>query len=232
MTGPTPPRPTMPPPYRPPQTFARRVRENIVVVAVMTFLYQFLVGLAWMWEHILWPVTRPIWRAAKWVFFRYMRLWDRVVYLKSGHFSRVRAGLMVTATLATLYLAVPISVFIADVMLFVVFYDTEEVYLTGSQEIDTAENIHNVKGCETAECTPESALYYRVQDNTLNSLWSWLAHGHPFYPDYVAASAGNGFLKCTVTSYGVRWRLVTRNLEWYPYMLQARCSNVGGGSNT
>lgn len=219
--------PNRPPPYTPRPSLARTIRENVFFVALATFFVQFAVGLSWVWETLLWPVLRPIWRGFKWLFRRYMRLWDRVVYLKTGHFSRVRAGLMVTATLIALYLFVPVVVFVGEAMLFIVTYDSEEVYLTGSQEIDTVENIHNVKGCETANCTPETALYYRVQDSTLNSVWSWVVHWQPFYADFVAASAGSGFSKCTVKSYGVRWRILTRNLEWYPNMLEASCTPVG-----
>src|SRR5689334_935370 len=109
------------------------LREIHAVAVLIRFVTQVLVGLAWFWENLLRPVTRTLlWRPLKYGLRKYRQLWDRVVYLKTGHFSRLRAGLMVTATIGALYVIPQLILFILHAGLFVATVRRETVYLTQS----------------------------------------------------------------------------------------------------
>jgi hypothetical protein len=172
---------------------------------------------------------RPVWRAARWAFLQYRRLWDRVVYLRSGAFSKARAGGMVLMTAGVLYFSLPILGFFRDAGIFALTYGHEDIYLTFSQEIDPAHNLHSVKGCEDLPCTESNSVYFRVREDAFNSFWSLLRHGDLFYPDYVAAAVPAVVSKCHVTRYGLRKKFAMRNWDIYPDMLEAHCSPCGSG---
>jgi hypothetical protein len=200
--------------------------ERVTVIGYfLKFLYQVLAGFGWVYTYVIRPVTRPFWKAGLYLFRQYRRLWDRAVYKSSGHFSRIRAGGMVIATGLAIYLFVPVAKFVFDAGLFAVTYDIEEVYLSKSQEIDPANNTHSVTGCEKLPCTEANSIYYRVREDTFNSLWSMLHHGGLFYPDYVAAAVP-GVSKCKVTSYGFRFKFAMRQWDIYPDMLEAHCQPI------
>ncbi|RYD55143.1 MAG: hypothetical protein EOP83_21750 [Verrucomicrobiaceae bacterium] len=200
--------------------------ERVTVIGLfLKFLYQVLSGLGWVYDRLIRPVTWPLWRFARYLFRQYRRVWDKAVYKRSGHFSRIRAGGMILATAAAFYVALPVVKFFLDAGLFAVTYGTEEVYLSKSQEIDSANNTHSVTGCESLPCTEANSIYYRVREDTFNSLWSMIHHGGLFYPDYVAAAVP-GVSKCTVTSYGFRFKFAMRQWDIYPDMLEAHCQPI------
>lgn len=214
-----PPRNT-PPPRRPLSPMEQFGPLGLLV----RFFYQFLAGLVWLYEKTIRPVTLPFWRLGRYLFRQYRRLWDRVVYTRSGTFSRVRAGAMIVATAASFWIITPVLQFVAEASLFAVTYGTEEIYLIKSQEIDSNDNLHAVTGCEQLPCTEANSVYYRVREDNFNSLWSLLRHGTLFYPDYVATVPG--LSKCRVTSYGIRFKFAMRQWNVYPDMLEAHCDPV------
>jgi hypothetical protein len=198
--------------------------ERVTVIGLfLKFVYQVLSGLGWVYDRIIRPVTWPLWRLFGRAFGLYRRLWDKAVYRRSGHFSRLRAGGMVLATVLAFYVAIPVARFVFDAGMFAITYDIEDVYLTNSQEIDPAINLHSIKGCEGLPCTEANSVYYRVREDHFNSLWSMLHHGNIFYPDYVAAAVPSGVSKCHVTSYGFRFKFAMRQWDLYPDMLEAHC---------
>ena len=200
------------------------IKDIHAVAVFMRFLVQVFAGLVWFYENIVRPVARTlIWRPLKWVVTKYRLLWDRVVYLKTGHFSYPRAGMMVTATVAAIYLLVPVVQFVLDGMLFLVTSKHETVYLTQSQEIYPDDDIHSVKGCDSLPCTDESAIYFRVRPHYFHQFWSMVKGKGLFYPDYVAAAVPPGISKCEVTSYGMRLKFLMRQFNVYPDLLEARC---------
>ncbi|RYD62429.1 MAG: hypothetical protein EOP83_14610 [Verrucomicrobiaceae bacterium] len=219
------------PPKRPissvpkPSPFAQAIRRNVTIGLFMRFLYQVLVGAAWIYESIVKPVTRPFWRAGLWLFGLYRRLWDKLVYTKSGRLSNVRAGLVLASTIAALVMLPSAIRFTFDALMFALTYEIEEVYLMSSQEIDPSINLHSIKGCEDIPCTEANSIYYRVREDSFNDMWSLIHHGGFFYPDYVAAAAGT-FSKCTVTSYGIRFKTAMRRWDIYPDMLEAHCRPI------
>jgi hypothetical protein len=204
-------------------------RDIHAVAVLIRFVTQVLVGLAWFWENLLRPVARTVfWRPLKYLLRKYWALWDRVVYLKSGHFSRLRAGLMVTATIAALYVIPQLILFVLHTALFVVTAKSETVYLTQSQEIYPDDDIHSVKGCEELPCTEQNSIYYRVRPHHFHHAWSLVTRGSLFFPDYVAATVPPGVSRCTTLSYGLRLKLLMRQWDVYPDLLDAICQPVKG----
>lgn len=195
------------------------------LVPILRFIYQFARAWVWVYENIWQPaVQRPVFRAVKWLFWHYRSFWEKVVYDKKGYFSKTRAGLMLTATLGFLYIMPSTLFFAGDVLLFAATVEREEVYLTSSQEIDMVQDIHNVEGCTTLPCSEQSAIYLRVRPNFFNHVWSMFHHGSLFYPDYVAAVIPQGLTKCSILTYGIRVKVITRHWDAYPDLLDATCA--------
>lgn len=199
-------------------------RKSWPVTATLRFAYQALVAAHWVWSTLLRPVTHPLTIAAKWVMARYMRLWDRVVYTREGYFSRTRAGVLLASTVAFVWVLPSVLLFVAQLGLFAATYKNERIILTKSQEIYADENIHSVTGCESSECNADNAVYFRVRPTGFNQLWSLVARGSLFYPDYVVGSITNAGQECTVISYGIRIKALMRNWDIYPDLLLAQCS--------
>jgi hypothetical protein len=203
------------------------LREIHAVAVLIRFVTQVLIGLAWFWENLLRPVMRTLfWRPLKYLLRKYRLLWDRVVYLKSGHFSRLRAGLMVTATIAAIYVIPQLTLFLLHAGLFLATAKRETVYLTQSQEIYPDHDVHSVKGCEELPCTEQSSIYYRVRPYSFHHAWSLVKRGTLFYPDFVAATVPPGVSRCTTLSYGLRIKLLMRQWDLYPDLLDAVCEPV------
>jgi hypothetical protein len=199
------------------------LHESQIVARFLRFLYQLAHGLVWFYENVIRPVTRPFIRAAKWVYFRYRELWDWFVYTKSGHFSRTRAGALVTLTVAFIYALPKAALLTYDAGLFLVTSKYEDTYLTFSQEIYPDYDIHSVKGCEELPCTDQNAIYYRVRPHYFHHLWSLYKHGSIFYPDFVAAAVPPGISKCHVLSYGFRIKILIRQFDIYQDLLEISC---------
>jgi hypothetical protein len=111
---------------------------------------------------------------------------------------------------------------------------TETFYLTQSDEIDPENNIHSVRGCrKRGECAEVDAAYFRVQPRLSHDIWKLLMYGNPVYvPDHIVAPIAPGLNECHVTYYGYRmtssWiARVLRSLQFYPTMLEAKCTYLG-----
>lgn len=102
----------------------------------------------------------------------------------------------------------------------------ETVYMTNSQEVDPLNDIYSAQGCETLPCDQESSIYFRVDPILFNHLYSLVTEGNIFYPDYVAAAVPPSITKCTITSYGIRWKTLMRRWDIYPYLLRASCQPI------
>jgi len=209
-------------------SFSARRRGD--VTSMNRFLAQLILAASWIYQSILRPVARlaafPLGFLGRW----YRRIWDKVVYVedryKNRMFSKTRAGVFLTATLVfAWFILVPALVFLFDLGLyFATVRKDEVVYLTNSQEIIPEENVHSVQGCHSLPCTDENSVYFRIRGTWFNEAWS-LVHGHGlFFPDYIAAAVPLSISKCTITSYGVRIKLVMRGMDIYPDVLQTKCA--------
>jgi hypothetical protein len=51
-------------------------------------------------------------------------------------------------------------------------------------------------------------------------------HKNIFYPDYVAAAVPPGVHRCVILSYGIRIKLLMRQYDVWPDLLEASCKPV------
>jgi hypothetical protein len=209
-------------------SFEARRRSD--VASMNRFLAQLILAGHWIYASILRPVGRfaaiPLRHLFRW----YRWLWDKVVYVedpyKNRMFSKTRAGVFLTASIVfAWFILVPALIFLFDVGLyFATVRKDEVVYLTNSQEIIPEENVHSVQGCHSLPCTDENSVYFRIRGTLFNEVWS-LVHGHGiFYPDYIAAAVPLSISRCTITTYGVRIKLVMRGMDIYPDVLKTECT--------
>ena len=162
------------------------------------------------------------------------RVWEKVVYYDDQFgnrlFSKTRAGMFLTISIVfAWFVFIPAVAFLYDLGLYLATVKTDEiVYLTNSQEILPEENIHSVQGCHALPCTDKNSIYFRIRATYFNEAWS-LAHGRGlFFPDYVAASVPLSISRCTITSYGVRVKLIMRGMDIYPDLLRTECAPLQG----
>jgi hypothetical protein len=204
------------------------------LTAIHKFSYQFLAACHWIWLNILRPVTRFFYKPVPWLWHGYRVLWDKAVYTQDQYqnrlFSKTRAGVYLAATIAFVwYLAVPLTVMVFDTGLYLATAKrAETVYLTNSQEILPESNEHSVQGCHELPCTDHNSVYYRIRASNFNEVWSVLHGKGLFFPDYVAAAVPVSISKCTISSYGVRVKLLMRGFDLYPDLLEAECTPVQG----
>jgi hypothetical protein len=200
---------------------------------VRLFLIQVAGSLGWIYWRLLEPALRAVvWRPGKWLFHWYRRQWERWTR-KNGRFSITRGAAMLMATSLIIYFPVfAVLELFWDASWYLMTAKRDEVvYLTSSQEIDSDRDVHNVKGCETKPCQDQNSLYFRVRPTMFNHLWSVFHNGDVFYPDYVAGAVAPGMNRCTITSYGIRFKFIMRRMEGlnvYPDLLAARCVTEPG----
>jgi hypothetical protein len=211
-------------------------RRRSDVAAMNRFLAQLILAADWIYASILRPAGRFAAIPLRHAFRGYRWLWDRVVYVedryKNRMFSKTRAGVLLTASIVFgWFILVPALVFLFDVGLYLATVRKDEVvYLTNSQEIIPEENVHSVQGCHSLPCTDENSVYFRIRGTLFNEVWS-LVHGHGiFYPDYIAAAVPLSISKCTITTYGVRIKLVMRGMDIYPDVLKTECAPLQTGT--
>jgi hypothetical protein len=212
------------------QSSAANLGRN--VTAATWFLAQIAMGAQWIWSRVVSPgmrvIRRPIWWLAK----QYIRVWDRVVIVKDPFgkptFSKTRAGLMILATaFAWWYLVGPFFDLAIDAAVYAATVQSDEsVILLSSQEINTAENTHAVEGCLQIPCSDRNAVYFRVKYSLFNNLWSLTHFRGVFRPDFIAAAVASGYQRCVITSYGLRWSLIVRNLNIFPELLEIKQCNL------
>jgi len=173
----------------------------------------------------------PIYKVVSWPFRKlitgYFWLWDKTVYDDTGKFSKTLAGSFLFGSGLFLYfLALPILGFFWDAGLYAATVKHERVYLFNSQELDTLDNVHSVKGCYVIPCGDNDSTYFRVRATLFNEAWSLLHYGKLFFPDFVSGAVPGGTSECTITSYGFRMKLFVRSFDIYPDLLESTCKPI------
>ena len=143
--------------------------------------------------------------------------------------SGARRILVAASLVFAWFILIPLLGFLFDVGLYLATAKRDEVvYLTNSQEIMPEDNVHSVQGCYELPCTDENSFYFRIRATLFNEVWS-VVHGRGlFFPDYVAASVPLSISQCTITSYGVRLKLIMRGADIYPDLLKTECTPMTG----
>lgn len=205
-------------------------RTQYNLTALHKFLFQFAQATGWIYVHVLRPAARILLKPIAWLWHLYRLLWDKAVYYEDAQqerqFSKTRGGIFLAlSAVFAWYLFIPAVVFFFHGILFLTTVQRGEVvYLTNSQEILPHENEHSVQGCHALPCTDQNSLYFRIRASNFNEVWSLLSGRGLFFPDYVAASVPVAVSRCTITSYGLRIKLLMRGFDIYPDLLQTECS--------
>jgi hypothetical protein len=207
-------------------SYSDAIRQGRIVEAGMRFTFQFVQGLVWFFFNVLyWPLT-IIRRFVIWVCKTYYRFWRWFVIGKDGYSSKQRAGLLVTATVLVSAVAGSLSLtmleFTGDTFKYVFFADEEIVFLHNTH-LGEKGKYHTIDGSYTYPSSPETSLYYVVEDDLFSNIWSIIKHGHLFYPDGVASSVPPVPSRCKIVSFGVRQKFWVQRVQWYPQMLYATC---------
>lgn len=207
-------------------SYSDAIRQGRIVEAGMRFIFQFVQGLVWFFQNVLiWPI-RLSRRITLWIGRNYYRLWRWVVIGKDGHSSKPRAGMMVTATVLASVALIPFTLamaeFTGDSFMYTFFGDEEIVFLHNSHLTKDSKS-HTIDGSYTYPSSPDTSLYYVVEDDLFSNVWSVIKHGHLFYPDGVASSVPPVPSRCKIVSFGVRKKFFVQKLQIYPQLLYATC---------
>jgi len=210
---------------------SRTERMSKDIKGLRRFIFQVGVALTWVWKWTLHPILKALSNFSSWILKQYRKLWSLTVYQRNQYgtlmLSKTRAGVFLLCTALFLWCSVGILGFTYDGILYATTVKHNEIfYLHGSQETNVTGNVHSVKGCSHLPCSDEDSLYFRVTPSLFNHIWSiWNDH-MLFYPDYVAAAVPDVVNKCTITTYGIRLKLLVRNTDIYPELLKASCQPV------
>lgn len=207
-----------------------RAREDIRYSA--RFSYQVWQGLCWLYAWIIQPVFRRLLVIKDYLWHKYKLLWAYVVYKRTRDdvliFSKTRAAAMIIGSFVVIWwVALPVieTVFIDLPAYALTAKVNENLYLWHPQEINSNTNSQLIRGCAEHTCSEDTALYFRVENGLFENLWS-LWHGHGFFfPEYVASVPGSA-TACIATSYWFRFRLTSKFLNIYPYLLSTSCLEV------
>jgi hypothetical protein len=207
-------------------SYSDAIRQGRIIEAGMRFIFQFIQGLVWFFQNVLywpWSVGR---RFVLWACKRYYALWRWVVIGKDGYSSKPRAGMMVTATVLASAFAIPFTISMAelagDTFMYTVFGEEEVVFLHNTHLSEKGKT-HTIDGSFTYPSSPDTSLYYVVEDDVFSNIWSIAKHGRLFYPDSVASSVPPVPSRCKIVSFGVRQKFFVQRLQIYPQMLYATC---------
>ena len=199
-------------------------------VRFVKWLAQYLWGFTWVWQHVLSPIGRRVFKIYKWFANIYIAIWNKLVYDSKGRFRRARAGMTIIATAAFIYLIPHIAFFGYQSALYAATNNNEVIYLTNSQEIDADNDVHAVRGCESLPCEESNSVYFRVRGTLFHQTYFLFTTGHMMFPDRIASVVAPGVNKCNVESYGIRIKTLMRRGDWYPDMLDAKCMPMNGAS--
>jgi hypothetical protein len=216
-------------------SWTHRTRDDLS--ALQSFLAAIGGFVRGLWEVGL-PAGRGIARVTPWLWRPVRALWNKLVYIedeyKNRRLSKRRAAGFVAASFVFVwFILIPLLEFVFDVGLYLATVKHDEVvYLTNSQEIIPEDNVHSVQGCYDLPCTDENSFYFRIRATLFNEVWS-VVHGRGlFFPDYVAASVPLSISQCTITSYGLRLKLIMRGIDVYPDLLKTECTPMTGEGST
>ncbi len=207
--------------------------------AIRKFLWQVAQVALWIWLNLANPVLSfVIIPGALWFWKYYRVIWEKFTIVKDkygiDHFSKKRGIIVVLATIFTVWLGINLAFLTLDTTLFIFTNKTDEaVFLFNSNDgsLEKDGQSFSVPGCQientkTLSCNDENSLYYRIDDNWFNNVWSLINRHWFFYPEYVGSAIAPGWNRCVVTSYGVRIKLAMRILNLYPELLSTVCSPV------
>ena len=196
-------------------------------------------------EKVFDPVWNVISPPFKWAWDGYKFIWNHFAYDKDKEtgektINKTKAAILLTATFAAAVAATPTmpgdmvryATFdpVKDAAVMMMSKKQETVYLTKTQEINPAENIHRVYGCRTQQCTASDSVTYNLEPRLSHIIWNTAAKGNPFFQtDRIAAAIPPGLSKCEVTSYGGRFS-AAKYFQIFPQMLDVQCTAIGGGT--
>jgi hypothetical protein len=199
----------------------------------------FVRACAWIWYNLIFPVTKRLFRLARWLARKYRDLWLTLTYGKDQYgareFRKGRAAAMVLCTTSV----IGISIVFAEIPAVGLFWYlplvqyNEELYLYNSQKVSegatssTLDDVHEVHGCETMPCNDQNSVTFMVRGTWFNEAWSIVHNGTLFYPGYVAGAVAPVMEKCVITSYGIRkkFRTIARQWDIFPDLVQVKSCN-------
>jgi len=212
--------------------YSRTARAREDIRFSVRFTYQVWQGLCWLYAWMIEPVLRQVWKAKDYLWHQYKLLWAYCVYKRTRDgvllFSKTRAAAMLITTFVVgWWVALPLleTVFV-DIPAYALTAKVDEkLWLWNPQEINSKTNSQLIRGCAEYPCSEDNALYFRVENGLFENLWS-IVHGHGiFFPEYVASMPGTA-TPCIATSYWFRFRLTSRFLNIYPYLLSTSCTEI------
>lgn len=211
------------------------------------FLHQVARSLVWIFDHFFVPVWRQVQRPALWLYYKYLDLWNRVVYKKDEYgverFKVSRgAGMVVSSLLAGYIIIIFINITLVFTFWYIPFsYVDEEIYLynslkisDGVNPISSIDDVYEVHGCETLPCSDQTSVSFYVRATWFNELWAVLNHGSLYYPQFIAGAVAPIMQKCVITSYGFRKKLkvIVRQFDLYADLLEVKsCTPVNKGDS-
>lgn len=205
----------------------------------MRFWESFSSAVQFLYKYLVRPITKRIWKTARWLMTEYRDLWLNITYKKDQYgvmqFNRMRGGLTILGTVGVLYCLYGLSTIMISLPWYVLTVKHDEVlYLSNHSAVEghstsrlKINDVYEITGCENIDCSDQDTVSFRVEASWFNEAWS-LAHNYAFYyPDYVAAAVSPVVNRCTITSYGIRKKFLVRSWELHPDILQVRCVPVG-----
>jgi hypothetical protein len=170
------------------------------------------------------PVVTPLWNGYKSIF-------NRVAYTLDDHGERTvlhkpralaAAAFSLVAAFGIVTQGLPVAGNLAydGIMMSTTMEHGRPLYLTGANPSDDTDDIFYVKGCETLPCTDSNSVYFRLRDNAILSAYRFVTTGKAFWPEDVGAAIPEETSACTVSTYGVRVRM----LGMYPHITSVQCT--------
>lgn len=204
------------------------------------FWYTLSSAALWLYNKLIYPITRRLWRLVKWVGTQYRTLWFKLTYKKdqygTKYFSKTRGGIVIVGTIVSIYLVYGILQIASTLPWYFLTVKHDEVlYLSnhsaveghhGSSKVKINE-VYEITGCETIDCSDQDTVSFRVEASWFNEVWSVFHNYALYYPDYVAAAVSPVVNRCTITSYGIRKKFIVRYWELHSDILSVRCIPVG-----
>lgn len=202
------------------------VKEGGMIANAIKLMYQVLAAMYWIWSNLVTKILIPFQYIGGGIWNVWVKLWNKVVHRKDGDFSYSRAGVLLAATLAFIYMLPTFLLLTWQTTFYFVTGGVDTVYLTQSQEIYPDDDIHSVKGCTSLPCSDQVAVYYRVAPTLFNQMWSLVVQQDIFMPDNVAAAVPPGLSECKVHAYGLRLKFLMKKMDIYPDAIEILCEPI------
>lgn len=203
------------------------------------FARTFVRASIWVYSNIFHPIWKwTIYKPIKFLFWQYVLLWNRVVYVKDEYgnvaASKLRAIYMIIATMIGLYVAPAFADLAIDgLILYPLTSSVHTVYMNGQEKVPNEPEVHEAGGCdEKPGCSSAETSAYRIRSTPFNQLWSiwhhfkWNDPVNLYYPDFIARAIPNQTAECVIHSYGWRQKIINKNvyrtLDMYADILEIR----------